>query len=60
MLVRKEFIPHWKKKKCTRKKTFGFDESFASLGTNGAFVNAREVVVPLTRPTLKEAHHQKD
>lgn len=55
MLVRNQFIPHWKKKGAEKKNPSNFDASFASLGTNGAFINAKEVVKPLTRPTLQES-----
>jgi hypothetical protein len=51
MIVRKQFSPPWERK---RKNRLTFDDGFTQLGTNGEFINAKEIKEPVTEPVPKQ------
>lgn len=51
MIVRKQFIPPWERNR--KKSRMTFDDAFTHLGTNGEFINAREITEPISQPIPK-------
>lgn len=52
MLLRERKIPKWKEKE-EAFKNHSFDDALETLGTNGEFINAKEIDRKIKSPTKK-------